>query len=1201
MGLPVWAIYAIMAASIVYQVSEARKAKKRAQEAADAAKGREISVEGESYALPLIYGRSTVAGGRVYHNTSSAYYHSAPAAGGIAFQSNMESSREGTKNEYLYIQQALCRGPINRAVNWKVDDQESETEELKFGQRLHVYPSGGVADPMMVANFSERSTAVFTDTAYASMVFRLNRDEPQYNGVPNVSFYIEGKLVRPVVKTGDVYSLGSYVYSNNPAYCLLDYLMDSKYGRGLSTSDIDLKSFYNAAQICATIVQSNVKIEGKIWEGNTLRNLPLYECNLFLDTEKSVRDNVIEILATMGDADLVWSAGKYKLQLQYPSGLGSVVLAGTLGDDDIVRETISVKYPSAAERLNHCTVRFKDEAQNFKDNTASWPKKGSSVHTALLQQDNNVPLENSTTEAGITDIYHALAKAEELVRVSRSSVQYQFKVNLKNTFFEPGDIIFVNTSINVLKNEYLKINEIKVDSNGVADLTATKFDPNQLAWNAKNDQVVPQRNNYNFSLLPPSDIVFEANPADSLTGGIGRLSWTKPSGIEPALYLIEYKLTSETVYKTLGTSASNSIEIFSLVTGTYNFAVRSKSTLGLTSARVYSSQIAIDDGTSTPPSFSLSDSVVLTAGKVTTNLYVTMITPDVGAFIAGYEVEAKLQSDSVWTSLGRSASKTFELTNVKDGFNYDVRARVVNKAGKFSEYRTGSKNIIGKLAAPSNVSNFNASLNTDGILLKWDRITDLDADSYEIRTGASWSAGTTVAVTKDNRFQINRPSSGLKSYFVKAKDTSGIYSLQDSFTSIEVGAPSAPVVTGSISDTQYVLSWTVPSSSIEVSEYIIRSNGTVIARIDSTKFSATAVWSGSKIFTVAAIDIAGNEGPASQTEIEISSPPATSITSQVIDNNVLLRWSRAKGTLPLLGYELRKGATWATGSVVGLLSSEFTVVFESFAGTYTYWIAAKDVANNYGPERSISTLVNQPPDFVLATDYSTTFNTPTSVKTNAVPDADEGLVLPFDTARTWNSQFTGNGWTSIQSAIDAGMQYYIQPAVSSGYYEEVFDYGSILESMKVSIVPTYNIVSGNPNITIDISISANGTTWIDYPGSSEIFGVNFRYVKFRVSVSATANTDVVHLSNLKLILSAKLKTDTNSVYANASDVGGTTVTFKEQFLDVTSIVVSAKGTTAAYALYDFTDVPNPTSFKVLLFNTSGNRVSGDVSWTAQGY
>ena len=87
----------------------------------------------------------------------------------------------------------------------------------------------------------------------------------------------------------------------------------------------------------------------------------------------------------------------------------------------------------------------------------------------------------------------------------------------------------------------------------------------------------------------------------------------------------------------------------------------------------------------------------------------------------------------------------------------------------------------------------------------------------------------------------------------------------------------------------------------------------------------------------------------------------------------------------------------------------------------------------------------------------------------------------------------------------------------------------------------------------------------------------------------------------------KQKTDSGSGTASASDSGGTTVNFSTPaeggtyFVDVISITVTPKGTSSpVIAIYDFVDTPNPTSFKVLLYNTSGTRVSGDFSWTARG-
>jgi len=62
-----------------------------------------------------------------------------------------------------------------------------------------------------------------------------------------------------------------------------------------------------------------------------------------------------------------------------------------------------------------------------------------------------------------------------------------------------------------------------------------------------------------------------------------------------------------------------------------------------------------------------------------------------------------------------------------------------------------------------------------------------------------------------------------------------------------------------------------------------------------------------------------------------------------------------------------------------------------------------------------------------------------------------------------------------------------------------------------------------------------------------------------------------------------------------------TSTGPKTFIDVESITVAAQGTTPLYAIYDFTDTFDPLSFKILLFNSSGTRVSGTVSYSVRGF
>lgn len=1207
MGLPTIVLIALTAASIAYQVQLARKAKRRAAEAADAAKGREIAVEGESISLPVCYGRNLIAGARVFHATRSNFDYAPPATGGVAFNYNLASSRTGEKNEYLYVQQAICYGPINNIIDIRIDDQDpSETPELQYGQVIHAYKNGGVADPLFANTEIGRSEALFTDCAHAAMVFRLNRDDPQYGGPPDVAFYIEGKLVRTIIKSGTNYSLGSYTYSNNPSLCLLDYLLDSKYGRGLSVNDIDLESFYYGFEVCNKIVQYNVPVKGNIWSKRdpaiTQRNLPLYECNIVIDTEKPIRDNIIELLSTMGDSDLVWSGGKYKLQIQYPSDLGQIKLAGTLTENDVVRSTIEISYPTANDRMNYCTIKFRDEALDFKENTASWPPKGSSIYTQLLQQDNNIPLENSFNEAGVSDYYHALAKAEELVRVSRSSVNYSFKLNLNSNFYEPGDIVYMPNILSFINNEYLKIVEVKVNEDGTSDIVAVKFDPDQLAWNVKDDQLIPVRNTYDFVLQPPApgSIFFIPSSPLSVSNGIGLLIWNPPENITPASYIIEYRLSGETDFKSLGVSSTNQFEIFSLKSGTYQFAIRSRSTLGVISKRAISSNININDGTLNPPNILVEDNIVLSKGKVVTNLYVKIISPPIAGFLLGYEVDVRKEGDTEWINLGISSNNLFEYSNVVDSENYEVRARIVNKVGGYSEYTSTTHNIVGKQLPPSNISNFFFTLNKDGITLNWTISPDVDLDYYEIRKGESWTNSTLVVRTKDNFYNIPKPAAITETYYIKGVDTTGNYSLTESFIEIGVNSPQLQTGTGIFSGENYVLQWNPAPNILPIEEYIIESNSQLIARIKSTTYLSKANWLGSKVFSIKAVDIAGNIGEPLLIELVTIAAPATSITSEVIDNNILLTWNPVSGTLPTVGYEIKRGNDYSTAVIRGFISAEFATLFESYAGDYTYWVTAKDSAGNYGTPAAITSRISQPPDYVLAVDYYTDFSTGTKV--NAVGNAGSGLLIPVNPNRTWEQQFTTQGWTNFQDAINSPYSLFIQPGNLSGYYEEVFDYGALLQFMNVSLIPTISIAAGNPSYQIDLAISADGITYTNYPNTTEVFASNFRYIKFRITVTGDTNDDILSIDKLNLILSAKLKNDNGTASVLASDTTGTIVNFNETFLDIVSITVTPRGTAPAVAIYDFLDEPNPTSFKIYLFNPqTGARVNGTVSWSAKGY
>jgi hypothetical protein len=268
---------ALIIASTAYQMHQQRKAqvaaKKKAAKAANARKGFEIVYEGEIQSLALVYGRNRIGGTRVFHKIKS---DTVAVTGNYDRQfiaGDIYETRTGKRNEFLYFQQVICKRAIHAVHDIILDDSKrlndyilwKETDEdgmPKGRARLRVdihYGNVEKACNFMTANCPERFNAKFPGCAFASVGISLNRNAPQFSGVPDLNFFIEGVLV-PDIINGVLITTPSY--STNPARCLLDYLLNE---RKVDVSHIDLPSFENAKNICDIIVMEDSLCGGAIW------------------------------------------------------------------------------------------------------------------------------------------------------------------------------------------------------------------------------------------------------------------------------------------------------------------------------------------------------------------------------------------------------------------------------------------------------------------------------------------------------------------------------------------------------------------------------------------------------------------------------------------------------------------------------------------------------------------------------------------------------------------------------------------------------------------------------------------------------------------------------------------------------------------------------------------------------------------------
>lgn len=487
--------------------------------------------------------------------------------------------------------------------------------------------------------------------------------------------------------------------------------------------------------------------------------------------------------------------------------------------------------------------------------------------------------------------------------------------------------------------------------------------------------------------------------------------------------------------------------------------------------------------------------------------------------------------------------------------------------------------------------------------------SSLPIDYYSVTQGAS---RTSVAKIYGNQAAdtVLWGGAASRTYYVIAYDINGNAGPEGSVTLTSTPL-SAPVVSLTIpsNNPSFNLTWTASTGSLPVLYYEIFDGATSLGKTASQVFSAKVYWSGSKTLTVVPTDVGGVVGSSGTANIVVNAPAAPVVTTQTVDNNVLLYWTNPSSTLPITTFEIRRGATWAGATLIGTKSGGFTSIFETVAGTYNYWVAGIDSAGNYGTPQSVTATVAQPPDYVLKANYISTF---TGTKSNAVMYDASTLIMPVNATETFATHFTGHAWTSPQDQINAGLPVYIQPALSPGYYEEVIDYGATLAASRVTVTWLLTTVAGTVTVNCDISVSLDGSTYTTYAGMSQVYATNFRYIKYRLTMTASTTAGIGMISNISTKLDSKLKTINGMVSCLASDSGGTTVyltddrtsTGNKVFLDVDAIQLTGLYN-ATYpgltSIYDFVDAPNPLSFKVLMYDTAGNRISGTSSYTVRGF
>jgi len=382
--------------------------------------------------IPVIYGERLAGGTQIFLQTS------------------------GSSNFYLYMALVLGEGEINSVEQIFIDDKlvtwsgslTHGTERLNatsdnnftFKNRAGQFPLVkvqcfmGKDDQVSSSLLSEvsgwGSNHRLRGVAYLALRFEFRQDK--FSSIPSVKAKIKGKKI---VTLNSSLVESSPTYSTNPAFCILDYLRNERYGKGLATSDIDLQSFRDASVVCDTQVTP--------FSGASTINL--FDTNYVLDTRRKVIDNLRQLIKGCRGY-LPYTQGKYKLIIE-TTGSASI----TLTEDNIIGGYV-LSSPNKNTKFNRVIVSYVNSARSFQVDQAQFPPiddsslSSADQHANMKTADGNILLEHRTDFPTLTSTYQAEEMAEIILRRSRESLLLKLNCDFTAYDLAIGDIVGITYS-----------------------------------------------------------------------------------------------------------------------------------------------------------------------------------------------------------------------------------------------------------------------------------------------------------------------------------------------------------------------------------------------------------------------------------------------------------------------------------------------------------------------------------------------------------------------------------------------------------------------------------------------------------------------------------------------------------------------------------------------------------------------------------